>query len=320
MSVASKLRAGIPQSLLDELEAEGGIFVEDILHGLSHFPKVTQVQPRRAVLAMPEYHPPLAGRHALRLDFNENTFAPSPRVFAALQKLTSEGLTIYPERQPTERIVAAHFGLAPEQVMLTNGVDEAIHLLACAFLDEGDEALVCTPSFFMYDVSISMMTSGLRRVQADDTLAFPFERFMAAISKRTKLIIIASPNNPTGATVSREHLLAIAAAAPQAVLMVDEAYYHFHGETTMQDIVTMPNLVVARTFSKAYGLASLRVGLLAGNAELMKYLRKACSPYNVNGVALDCLPVALKDDAYVNWYAEHVRVGRERVMVALDEL
>src|SRR5665213_3176492 len=178
MSVASKLRAGIPQSLLDELEAEGGIFVEDILHGLSHFPKVTQVQPRRAVLAMPEYHPPLAGRHALRLDFNENTFAPSPRVFAALQKLTSEGLTIYPERQPTERIVAAHFGLAPEQVMLTNGVDEAIHLLACAFLDEGDEALVCTPSFFMYDVSISMMTSGLVRVQADDTLAFPFERFL----------------------------------------------------------------------------------------------------------------------------------------------
>src|SRR5580698_7407702 len=112
-------------------------------------------QPRKAVLAMPEYHPPLAGRDALRLDFNENTIAPSPRVFARLQKLTSEGLTIYPERQPAERLVAAHFGLAPGQVMLTNGVDEAIHLLACAFLDEGDEALVCTPSFFMYDVSIS---------------------------------------------------------------------------------------------------------------------------------------------------------------------
>ena len=178
---------------------------------------------------------PSPAAHALRLDFNENTFAPSPRVFAALQKLTSEGLTIYPERQPTERIVADHFGLAPEQVMLTNGVDEAIHLLACAFLDEGDEALVCTPSFFMYDVSISMMTSGLVRVQADDTLAFPFERFLAAITPRTKLIIVASPNNPTGATVSREHLLAIAAAAPQAVLMVDEAYFHFHGETTMGD-------------------------------------------------------------------------------------
>jgi len=320
MSVASKLRAGIPQSLLDELEAEGGIFVEDILHGLKHLPKITQVQPRKAVLAMPEYHPPLAGRDALRLDFNENTIAPSPRVFARLQRLTSEGLTIYPERQPAERLVAAHFGLAPEQVMLTNGVDEGIHLLSCAFLDEGDEALVCTPSFFMYDVSISMMTSGLRRVQADDSFEFPFERFLAAITPRTKLIIIASPNNPTGVTVSREHLLKIAVAAPQAVLMVDEAYFHFHGETTMGDAGKVPNLLVARTFSKAYGLANLRVGMLAGDARLISFLHKVSSPYNVNGVALAVLPEALADEDYLQWYVAQVREGRERVNAALDEL
>jgi histidinol-phosphate aminotransferase len=278
------------------------------------------VQPRKAVLAMPEYHPPLAGRHALRLDFNENTFAPSPRVFARLQQLTSEGLTIYPERQPTERIVAAHFGLKPEEVMLTNGVDEAIHLLACAFLDEGDEALVCVPSFFMYDVSISMMTSGLVRVHADDTLEFPFERFMAAITPRTKLIIVASPNNPTGATVTREHLLKIAEAAPQAVLMVDEAYFHFHGETTMGDAGKVPNLLVARTFSKAYGLASLRVGMLAGDARLISFLHKVSSPYNVNGVALAVLPEALADEAYVQWYVSQVHEGRERMFAALEEL
>jgi histidinol-phosphate aminotransferase len=278
------------------------------------------VEPRRAVLAMPEYHPPLAGRDALRLDFNENTFAPSPRVLARLQKLTSEGLTIYPERQPTERIVAAHFGLKPEQVMLTNGVDEAIHLLACAFLDEGDEALVCTPSFFMYDVSISMMTSGLRRVQADDSLAFPFERFMAAITPRTKLIIVASPNNPTGATVDREHLLKIAQAAPHAVLMVDEAYFHFHGETTMGDAAKVPNLLVARTFSKAYGLANLRVGMLAGDARLISFLHKVSSPYNVNGVALAVLPEALADEEYLQWYVSQVHAGRDRVQTALDEL
>ncbi|MEO7028030.1 MAG: histidinol-phosphate transaminase [Acidobacteriaceae bacterium] len=278
------------------------------------------VQPRTAVLAMPEYHPPLAGRDALRLDFNENTFAPSPRVLARLQKLTGEGLTIYPERQSTERIVAAHFGLQPEEVMLTNGVDEAIHLLACAFLDEGDEALVCTPSFFMYDVSISMMTGGLVRVQADDTLSFPFARFLAAITPRTKLIIVASPNNPTGATVSREHLLKIAAAAPQAVLMVDEAYFHFHGETTIGDAGKVPNLLVARTFSKAYGLASLRVGMLIGDARLLSFLHKVSSPYNVNGVALAVLPEALADEDYLQWYVAQVREGRERMQAALDEL
>ncbi len=269
---------------------------------------------------MPEYHPPLAGRHALRLDFNENTFAPSPRVFAKLQQLTAEGLTVYPEREPVERIVAQHLGVESDQVILTNGVDEAIHLMACAFLDEGDEAVICTPTFFMYDVSVGMMTSGLVKVQTGDSLEFPFERFLAAITPRTKLVIIASPNNPTGATVSREHLLAIAAAAPRAVLMVDEAYFHFFGDTVLQDIASVPNLVVARTFSKAYGLASLRIGALFANARLIGFLRKVSSPYNVNGVALAILPEALADTDYLNWYITQVHQGRERVFTSLREL
>lgn len=280
----------------------------------------TEVKPRRAVLEMPEYHPPLAGRDALRLDFNENTFAPSPKVIERLRKITAEGLTKYPEREPGERIAAAHFGLKPEEVLLTNGVDEAIHLVCCAFLEEGDEAVICTPGFFMYDVSVMMMTPNLRKVQADASLQFPFEKFAAAITERTKLIIVSSPNNPTGAVVSRQHLLAIAKAAPQAVLLVDEAYYHFHGETTMGDWSAVPNLLVARTFSKAYGLANLRIGMLAGNAKLMKYVRKVSSPYNVNGVALDCLAVALADEDYLAWYVEQVRVGRDRMLAGLREL
>ena len=148
------------------------------------------VKPRKAVLEMPEYHPPLAGRTALRLDFNENTFGSSPRVMERLRSVSAEELTKYPEREPVERTVAKHFGLQGEQVLLTNGVDEAIHLMCCAFLEEDDEALIATPSFFMYDVSVQMMTTHLRKVQSDATLAFPFERFMAAITGRTKLIIV----------------------------------------------------------------------------------------------------------------------------------
>ena len=278
------------------------------------------VKPRQAVLDMPEYHPPLAAREALRLDFNENTFAPSPEVLKRVHATTAEGLTRYPEREAVERIAATHFGLEPDQILLTNGVDEAIHLLCAAFLEAEDEALICTPTFFMYDVSIQMMTPHLVKVQADASLEFPFERFMAAITLRTKLIIVASPNNPTGAIVSREHLLAIAAAAPQAVLMVDEAYYHFHGDTTLSDVSAVPNMIVARTFSKAYGLANLRIGMLAGNAELLRYVRKVSSPYNVNGVALDCLPAALADEAYLTWYTDQVHAGRERMMTGLKAL
>jgi len=278
------------------------------------------VQARKNVMGMPEYHPPLSARTALRLDFNENTIAPSPKVFAKLQALTAEGLTIYPEREPMERAVAAHFGLQSNEVLLTNGVDEAIHLLACAFLDEGDEVLLCTPSFFMYDVSCSMMTSKLVRVQADDSFVFPRERFLAAITERTKLVMIATPNNPTGQIVSREDILAICKAAPQAVVMADEAYFHFYGETSMDDVPAVENLLVGRTFSKAYGLANLRCGMLAGNARLIGFVRKVASPYNVNGIALAVLPDALADEEYLQWYVAQVHAGRERVYAALDEL
>ena len=269
---------------------------------------------------MPEYHPPLAGRDALRLDFNENTFSPSPRVLERLRQITAEGLTKYPEREAVESIAAAHFGLQADQVLLTNGVDEAIHLVCAAFLEETDEALISTPTFFMFEVSARMMTSHLTCVQADSSLEFPFQRFLAAITPRTKLIIVASPNNPTGAVVSRDRLLAICAAAPQAVVMVDEAYFHFHGDSLLADVATVPNLLVARTFSKAYGLANLRIGMLAGPAALMKYVRKVSSPYNVNGIALACLPAALADDEYVSWYAAQVNAGRARMMDGLREL
>lgn len=278
------------------------------------------VTARRSVMAMPEYHPPLGGREALRLDFNENTFAPSPKVMERIAAITAEGLTKYPEREPAERMVAAHYGLAGDQVLLTNGVDEAIHSICVAFLEEGDEALVWTPTFFMYDVSIELMTSGIRRVQSDASLQFPLERMLAGITERTKVIFVASPNNPTGAVVARQELLQIAAAAPQAVLVVDEAYFHFHGETTLGDVRMVPNLLVARTFSKAYGLANLRVGMVAGDVRLIGYLRKVSSPYNVNGVALECLAAALKDEEYLRWYVGQIKVGRERVMRGLDEM
>ena len=102
--------------------------------------------------------------------------------------------------------------------------------------------------------------------------------------------------------------------------MVDEAYFHFFGDTVIADIASVPNLIVARTFSKAYGLASLRIGAMAGDARLINFLRKVSSPYNVNGVALAVLPEAVDDQAYLNWYVLQVHQGRERVYAALKEL
>jgi histidinol-phosphate aminotransferase len=276
--------------------------------------------PRLRVQAMKEYHPPLGNRDALRLDFNENTLACSPKVREVLGRISAGSLTRYPEREPVEAIVAAHLGLAPAQVALTNGVDEAIHVLFETFLEAGDELLLPVPTYTMYEVYASSTDAQAVTVLAGDDLAFPFERLLAAITPRTKIIAVANPNSPSGTTASREQLIELARRAPQAVLLVDEAYFHFHGETVMDLIGTMPNLVVARTFSKAYGLAGLRLGLLAGPTDLMRWVRRVLSPYSVNSLALACLQPALEDQAYIDWYASEVLAARTEFEAALDAL
>jgi histidinol-phosphate aminotransferase len=278
-----------------------------------------QVAPRARVQAMMEYHPPLGSRDALRLDFNENTLACSPKVREMLARISSGALTRYPEREPVEAIVAAHLGLAAAQVALTNGVDEAIHVLFEAFLDAGDELLLPVPTYTMYEVYASATDARVVAVQAGDDLQFPFERLLAAITPRTKIVAIANPNSPSGSVATRAQLLEIASRAPQAVVLVDEAYFHFHGETVMDLIGVVPNLIVARTFSKAYGLAGLRLGLLAGPVELMRWVRRVLSPYSVNSLALACLPPALEDTSYLDWYVGEVLAARTEFEAALDQ-
>jgi len=258
-----------------------------------------KLRPRAAVEQMHEYHPPLADRDGLRLDFNENTLAPSPRVQAVLQNITSDSLTKYPDRGPVERIAAQHFGLAPDSVLLTNGVDEAIHLVCETYLEPTDEVIVVTPTFSMYALCAEATGATVCSIQADSTLQFPYRKVKEAVRPSTRLIMIASPNNPTGAVVESSFLLELAMSAPQAALLVDEAYYHFHGESVLNKTPAVTNLLVARTFSKAYGLAGLRIGLLAGHPDAMRFIRKVSSPYNVNSIALTCLPAALADEEYI---------------------
>ena len=282
--------------------------------------KIVAPAPRARVRAMKEYHPPLGGRDLLRLDFNENTLACSPMVREVLGSIAAGALTRYPEREPVEAIVAAHLRLVPAQVALTNGVDEAIHVLFEAFLDTGDELLLPVPTYTMYEVYASATDARVVTVQAGDDLEFPFERLLAAITAKTKIIAIANPNSPSGSVASREQLLQIADRAPHAMLLVDEAYFHFYGETVVDLIGTLPNLVVTRTFSKAYGLAGLRLGLLAGPAELMRWVRRVLSPYSVNSLALACLPPALEDAAYLDWYVGEVLGARAEFEAALDSV
>jgi histidinol-phosphate aminotransferase len=283
------------------------------------------LEAREAVKNLRAYQPPLANRTGLRLDFNESTVGCSPRVLTRLRALDAELLARYPEREPVEKDVANFLELDRAQVLLTNGVDEAIHLLCSTYLDPRDEALISVPTFAMYAVFAQAEGARVIEVPARDNFAFPAQELLAKISSRTRLIAIANPNNPTGAAVAGDVLIQIAHAAPQAVLLVDEAYFEFYGETLIGQLRTgrtppLDNLFIARTFSKAYGLAGLRIGILAGEARQMAMVRCVASPYSVNAAALAVLPEALQDQEYVGNYVAEVRGNRERLQRELSDL
>ncbi len=268
---------------------------------------------RRVVETLKEYHPPLGGRDGLRLDFNENVDGCSPRVLQILHSITAETLNKYPEREPGERAVASSLGVSSAQVVLTNGVDEAIHLLAETYLEPGDETLIAVPTFSMYEIYALATGSVVRTVQSNEALEFPFAELLRAITPKTRLICVASPNNPTGAIATREQLLALVQAAPQAAVLIDEAYIHFGGESLLDQIGVIDNLFICRTFSKAFGLAGFRLGALLGSVGQLTMLRRVASPYNVNGLALTCLQAALDDREYIAGYVAQVLEGRSRL-------
>jgi histidinol-phosphate aminotransferase len=255
----------------------------------------------------------------MRLDFNENTLGCSPRVLDRLRTLDAAQLARYPERTPLESITAQYLRIQPEEVLLTNGIDEAIHLLCETYLDPADQVLIPVPTFAMYEVFAAATGATIRNVQAGAEFTFPEQDLRTHITERTKLIVIANPNNPTGVATRREVILDLARSAPHAAILVDEAYFEFFGHTLLPEWKALPNLFVARTFSKAYGLAALRVGVLLGDPIALSSIRRVASPYSVNGVALACLPAALADDRFVQEYAAQVRSSRERLQAMLGD-
>jgi histidinol-phosphate aminotransferase len=277
------------------------------------------LEARESVRNLPIYHPPLGGREGLRLDFNENTVGCSPRVLGRLREITAKEIACYPEREPIEAAVADYFGINANELLLTNGVDEAIHLLCETFLQPGEEALIVVPTFAMYEISAAATGARVIAVQASANFRFPAADLLSQVTPRTRLIAIANPNNPTGSVGEPASLLEIARCAPQAAILVDEAYFEFYGKTLLGQWRNVPNVFVARTFSKAYGMAGLRIGALTGNAAHIPMVNRVSSPYNVNSVALACLPTALADQDYIREYVGQVRQGREELQQQLDQ-
>jgi histidinol-phosphate aminotransferase len=257
----------------------------------------------------------------LRLHLNENTSGCSPAVLAAIRSIDAIEAATYPNATPATTAAERYFGVEPGWVQLTDGLDDGLRVAAevarvRAMADQGERgvAVIVDPTFEMYEIYIAGVGLEIAKVPTGPDFAFPLDGVRRAITPRTRLVYLADPNNPTGQPIPNGAIEQIAEAAAGAIVVVDEAYSEFSGRSIIGPMLDRyRNIVVGRTFAKAFGLAGLRVGALVAHPATLAPMRRGLPPFSVNICALRALEAALADRAHVQAYLEQTIASRNAV-------
>lgn len=259
---------------------------------------------------MPTYNPPIEGRHEshwMRLDFNERTSSVPKIVTSALVDYANCNLShLYPAYGDFPEQLALHIGSEPSELMITNGSDQAIDIILRAVLSSDSEAIVPIPTFAMHTHSSKLSGALVHTPQYTREIGYPLNEVLSLINTRTAAIVICNPNNPTGTLVTPEDIIRIAKAAPHAAILVDECYHEYSKTSVMSYINSHPNIAITRTFSKTWGLASLRLGYILSAKQNIEHFLKLRGPYDVNIPAIVAAKAALSAPSYVNEYIDEV--------------
>ena len=279
------------------------------------------IPPRKTILRVEKYQPPLSERRGkLRLDFNENTIGPSPKVIKAIMNTQIESISVYPEYDAFYEKLAKHLNIKKTELIVTNASDEAIKLIMDTYIELGDEIVLPVPTFPMFKIYASISGAKLKNVHYKKDLSFPIDDVLKAISDKTKLVVLVNPNNPTGTLIERNDIIKIIIKAKNSIVLIDEAYVHFSKQSCMGMINKYKNLIIVQTFSKAYGLAGLRIGYLVSSVENIKNIQKACSPYSVNAIAILSAITSLDVLEYLNNYVDEVELSKKLLYSELKKL
>lgn len=282
---------------------------------------VQRLEPYDAVSSMDAIHALPKGAVPLKLDWNESTIAPSPKVIDAItQFLTNtHHLNWYPDLG-AERLRTAlgyYTSLSADHIMVTNGSDDALDLVCRTYLDHGDDALVAWPTYGHFMVFAKARGVEPRPIRPANVFDVPTAAIMAEILPTTRLVYLASPNNPTGIVVPPRDVRKLCQTFPSTLFLVDEAYFEFSGVTSAPLVESFSNLVVTRTFSKCFGIAGLRVGYLMAGDSVMTQLKKLYNPKSVNALGQVGAIAALTDRKFRDGYIAEVHSARTYLGSAL---
>lgn len=281
----------------------------------------TRLPVRNAILQRKTYEAPAEGRAGkIRLDFNENTAGCGPAVLRALAKLTPQQFAMYPEYQESTARIARHLGARREEVLLTNGGDDALRVFFDAFVEPGTHILICEPTFPMYRYWAEIAGARIEVCRYDRKMRLPLRDVLVALRKKPRVFFLANPNNPTGTLVGRAALRKILQRASRTAVVLDEAYAEFSGFSSLPWIRRYANLFIARTFSKAAGLAALRLGAVIAAKDSLEPVRRAMPPFPVNLAALVAAEAALRERKTIARYVRTVNGLRASFAAQLQKL
>jgi histidinol-phosphate aminotransferase len=262
----------------------------------------------------------------LRLHYNENTAGCSPAVLAAIRRMTRQDVGHYPDVAGIIERLERWFGVSAGWAQITNGLDEGIQMVTqCAVvhgtgsrlasnLTGARHTIVVEPAFEVYEMCAASMGTAVLRIPPEPEFRFPLDRLLQSITPATCVIYLTDPNNPTGLGVPVGAVERIATSAPQAFVLVDEAYADFSGRTLIGPLLERRrNVVIGRTFAKGHGVAGLRVGALVAHPSTLSRLRAMQLPFSINSCAIAALDAALDDRAYLDWYVGEARTSRDLV-------
>jgi histidinol-phosphate aminotransferase len=282
--------------------------------------RTNRVPPSSRLASLSPYAPP-APAHAidLHLDANEGP-GPSPAVLDAIARVGADTIRRYPDASALETKLAARLGTDPSRVLVTNGGDDAIDRACRSVLEPGRAALLHTPTFEMIPRGVRLNGAALVEIPWRDG-GFPRQAFLDAIGEHAPaMVALVTPNNPTGGLIPLRKILAIADAAPEALVLVDLAYVEFADEDPTPALLERDNIMMVRTFSKALGLAGLRVGYAVAPEPVIRMLRTAGGPYPVSPVSLAAASAALDDDERLTATVARVRTERAELADLLTRL
>jgi histidinol-phosphate aminotransferase len=269
------------------------------------------IEAKPEVEALTPYVAPLEGRRPLlRLDFNESTVGPSPKVVEAIRGLPPDAYAAYPEYAGLNEAYAASAGVSVENVEAVNGVDAAIKAVFDAYGDKGGTFLTTVPTFGYYEPCAQQQGMVIDEVPYGDDLSYPLAAVTKKLETTPRLFFICNPNNPTGTMLAPAVVVSLARSAPQTLVVVDELYVAFTGQSVLPAALELPNLVVLHSLSKAAGIAALRLGFAIGHRSIVERLRRVTGPYDINMFAVVAGKAALADPEHMRRYVAQVHEAR----------